>query len=93
MKYTEEVRGFVINNFLFGDGASLKDDQSFLDTGIVDSTGILELIMFLESTYGMKVEPEETTPENLDSVEKVAGFIEGKVAKEKLKADTTKAES
>ncbi len=75
MDHTKEVREFVINNFLFGDGSSLQDDKSFLDSGIIDSTGMLELIMFLETTYGIKIEPEEMLPDNLDSVNRVAAFV------------------
>ena len=81
MNYTNQVRDFVINNFLFGDAGVLQDDKSFLDSGIVDSTGMLELIMFLETTFGIKVEPEEMLPENLDSVNRVAQFVEKKQAK------------
>ena len=62
MDQAKEIRGFVISNFLFGDASVLQDDKSFLESGIVDSTGMLELIMFLESTYGIKVEPEEMVP-------------------------------
>jgi len=69
------VRDFVVSNFLFGDDSSLEDDRSFLDSGIIDSTGILELITFLEQHFKIKVEPEETVPDNLDSVEKVAQFL------------------
>lgn len=75
MKFEKEIRDFVVSNFLFGDASSLQDDTSFLNSGIVDSTGILELIMFLEETYGLSVEPEEMIPDNLDSVNKVAQFI------------------
>ena len=75
MNYAAKVREFVIANFLFGSAGELKDDASFLDSGVVDSTGILELIMFLESTYGIRVEPDEMRPENLDSVEKVSAFL------------------
>ncbi len=75
MNYAKDISEFVINNFLFGDASSLQDDKSFLESGIVDSTGMLELIMFLESTYGIKIEPEEMVPENLDSVNRVAAFI------------------
>lgn len=75
MNCISEVRAFVINNFLFGDGSTLLDDDSFLATGIVDSTGMLELIMFLESNFNIKVEQEEMVPENLDSVNRLAGFI------------------
>jgi len=81
IKYAKEVRDYVVDNFLFGDGAALKDDTSFLDGGIVDSTGMLELIMFLESTYDMKVQPEEMIPDNLDSVNRVAEFITRKAPK------------
>jgi acyl carrier protein len=75
MSYTKEVRDFVVANFLFGDGTSLEDTTSFLESGAVDSTGILELVMFLESTYGIKVEPNEMIPENLDSVSRAADFV------------------
>jgi len=86
MNYTNEIREFVINNFLFGDEASLQDDKSFLDSGIIDSTGMLELIMFLEQTYGIKIELEEMLPENLDSVNKVAAFLAKKQAPEAVAA-------
>jgi len=75
MNYQKAVRDFVVSNFLFGDASSLQDDTSFLDSGIIDSTGILELITFLEQHFKIKVEPEETVPDNLDSVEKVAQFL------------------
>jgi acyl carrier protein len=81
MGYAKEVREFVIENFLFGDGTSLQDDVSFLNSGIIDSTGVLELIMFLESTYAIKVQPEEMVPENFDSVNQVAQFLSRKVAR------------
>lgn len=75
MNPTKEVRDFIITNFLFGDASTLQDDTSFLESGIIDSTGMLELIMFLEQTYDIKLDPEEMIPQNLDSVNKVAQFI------------------
>ena len=78
MNQAKDVREFVINTFLFGEGGSLKDDTSFLDSGIVDSTGMLELIMFLETKYGVKVAPEEMLPENLDSIKDVVQFLQAK---------------
>lgn len=81
MDYAKEIREFIISNFLFGNAGDLHDDTSFLESGIVDSTGMLELIMFLESTYGVKVEPEETVPENLDSVNHLVKFLGQKQAK------------
>jgi acyl carrier protein len=81
MNHIKEVRDFVVTNFLFGDASSLNDDTSFLESGIIDSTGMLELIMFLEQNRGIKIEPEEMLPENLDSVNKVAQFIARKQSK------------
>ena len=64
----ESVRQFIRETFLFGDGEWLQDDMSFLENGVVDSTGILELIMFLEETYGITIADDELVPENLDSI-------------------------
>jgi len=63
MAYLEAVRSFIIENFLFGDDAQLTEDTSFLEDGIVDSTGILELVAFLEETYDITVEDDELIPE------------------------------
>lgn len=79
MSYMETIREYVIENFLFGDASQLEDDTSFLEHGIIDSTGILELIAFLEETYGIKVEDEELIPENLDSLKKVVQYVERKL--------------
>jgi len=73
-----EVRKFVVENFLFGDDSGLADSTSFRDQGIVDSTGILELVAFLETRFGLHVEGSEFIPDNLDSIEKIAGFIQRK---------------
>ena len=79
MEYTNTVRNFVIENFLFGDGNMMEsDDASFLEVGIIDSTGVLELVAFLEKTFNITVEDEELIPENLDSVENVVKFLERK---------------
>jgi len=79
MSYLDTVRQFIIENFLFGEESKLEDDMSFLENGIIDSTGILELIAFLEETYNIKVEDEELIPENLDSLNNVAAFLETKM--------------
>ncbi len=74
-----QVRDFIIENFLFGEGGEdLKDDDSFLEKGIIDSTGVLELVEWLEETFGFKVEDEELVPENLDSVNNLEAFISKK---------------
>jgi len=75
MDYTNKIREFVVANFLYGDAGTLENDTSFLDSGTVDSTGMLELIMFLEANFGFKIEPEEMVPENLDSINRVVQFI------------------
>jgi len=70
------VRNFIVSNFLFGaNGDSFTDQDSFLNKGIMDSTGILELIQFLEVNYQIKVEETETLPENLDSIDNVCSFV------------------
>lgn len=76
---SSKVREYIIENFLFGEGDSLKDDTSFLEDGIIDSTGILELVMFLEETYGIKIEDDELVPENMDSLLNIAQFLERKL--------------
>lgn len=75
-----ELRDFIIETFLFGQDAGLADDTSFLEQGIVDSTGVLELVAHLERTYGFKVKDEELTPDNLDSINSLAAFIATKRA-------------
>jgi acyl carrier protein len=75
-----EIRRFVVENFLFGQtDREIAADQSFLDSGIIDSTGVLELIGFIERTYGISVADEELVPANLDSVERVANFVHSKL--------------
>ena len=79
MERLQVVREFVIDNFLFGDRERLNENTSFLESGIIDSTGIVELIAFIEETYKIMIEDEEVVPENLDSLERVATFIERKL--------------
>ena len=76
----EMVRQFIVTNFLFGDGRQLQDDTSFLQSGIIDSTGMLELITYLEETFGIKIQDNELVPENLDSLARVAAFVARKVS-------------
>ena len=74
----QELRTFIVDNFLFGDASgrfTFSDDDSFQRRGIVDSTGIMELVMFLESMFGVKIQPEEVIPGNLDSVSRAAQFL------------------
>ncbi len=75
----EKIRTFIVENFLFGQDEGLKDDSSFLDEGIIDSTGILELVNFLEEEFSVTVDDEELIPENLDSISNVVGYLEKKL--------------
>lgn len=72
------IRTFVRNNFLFGREPTFSDEDSFLEQGIIDSTGVLELVTFLEDKYKITVADEELVPENLDSIANVARFVESK---------------
>jgi acyl carrier protein len=76
----QQLRQFVVDNFMFGqDGDGLANDDSFLDRGIVDSMGVLELVGFLEESYGIKVQDQELIPANLDSIDNVVKFLERKL--------------
>ena len=80
MELKRQVREFVTANFYVADPKSLEDATSLLDQGIIDSTGVLEVIMFIESTFGVTVEDSEMLPENLDSIERIAAFVARKKA-------------
>lgn len=73
------IRQYILQNFLMGDmGVQLKDDQSFLDHHIIDSTGFIELVTFLESTWNIQIQDEEMIPENLDSLDCIERFVRSK---------------
>ncbi len=71
----DTIRAFVVENFLFGEGDDLSDETSFLEEGIIDSTGILELVDFLEEEFSISVDDEELIPENLDSLNNVSAYV------------------
>jgi acyl carrier protein len=75
------LRRFIEENFLFGkDGSALRAEDSLLETGVIDSTGVLELIAHLESEFGIEVLDDELVPENLDSIRSLVAFVERKQA-------------
>lgn len=76
----QRIRAFLEQNFYIADKSLLVDDASLLDRGIVDSTGILEIVAFLESDFGVKVEDHELVPDNLDSIERLEAFVAKKQA-------------
>jgi acyl carrier protein len=75
-----EVRSFVITNFLFGQPLELQPEDSLLAGGVIDSTGVLELVDFLEERYAIKVEDEEVIPDNLDSIRNIATYVAKKIS-------------
>lgn len=77
MQFEQEIRAFVESNFYVGE-LKLEAEDSLLDTGVMDSTGVLELIAFLEDTYELRVEDHEVVPENLDSIRCAAEFVRRK---------------
>jgi acyl carrier protein len=79
MNIKSEIRKYIIENFLYGnDDNTLGDDVSFLENGIIDSTGVLELVSFVQETFKIKVKDEELIPNNFDSLSKLEAFIVSK---------------
>lgn len=79
MNVKEQIRQFVAENFLFSDnGLDIDDDESFLEAGVVDSLGVLELVTFVEEKFGIDVPDDDIVPDNFDSVKNLAAYIETK---------------
>jgi acyl carrier protein len=76
----EIVRDFLVKNFLYGEGEKLMFNTSFIEGGIVDSTGIMELAAFIEERFGIKIDDEELVPENLDSLRNIDAYLSRKIA-------------
>lgn len=75
MDIKEQIRTFITSNFYVADPSALDDNASLLDKGIIDSTGVLEVIFFIEETFGITIEDSEMLPENLDSIERISKFV------------------
>ncbi len=71
----QDLKKFIIDNFLFGEDNGLKESDSFLNKGIIDSTGMMELVTHLEKKYAIKIQDTELLPENLDSIDRLTQFI------------------
>jgi acyl carrier protein len=80
MSRINAVKVFIIENFLFGEEEQLKLDTDFFDKGIIDSTGVIELVSFLEETFNISVDDEELIPENLSSLQKIDVFLSKKLS-------------
>jgi len=82
MSYQDAVQQFVVENFLFGEEGRIKEDTQFLEEGIVDSTGMLELVGFLEERFHIHVEDDELIPANLNSLRNIGSYLERKLKRE-----------
>jgi acyl carrier protein len=80
MTTKDQIRAFVRSNFFVSDDAGFTDAASLLDLGVVDSTGVLELIGFLEESFGFTVEDDDVVPENFDSIDRIAAYVGLKLA-------------
>jgi len=70
-----EIRDFVTTNFLYGKGGGLSDDESLLDNGVIDSTGVLELVSYLQERFDVHIEDDEIVPANLDSIHNLVEYV------------------
>jgi len=87
-----KLRSFIVENYLFGKDGGLKDTDSFLEKGIIDSTGVLELVAFLQDTFGFTVEDAELVPENLDSLASVTAYVSRKLSPETVAGESGERE-
>jgi len=90
-QFASETHNFIVNNYLMGKDDGLTSDSSFLELGIIDSTGMLELISHLENTYGIEIADEELIPENLDSISRIADYLCRKLPDQQTEAATMAA--
>lgn len=74
-----KVRNYIVDNFLFGDGTGLSNSQSLLEAGALDSTGVIELVAFLEEAFGIAIRDHDLVPDNLDSIDRIARFVTGRL--------------
>ena len=79
MQIANEIRKFIMETFLLDEDLNLSEEDSLLEKGVIDSTGVLELVAFIEETYQFKIKDEELVPENLDSIKNISQFIQTKL--------------
>ncbi|MEW6252475.1 MAG: acyl carrier protein [Planctomycetota bacterium] len=80
MSILEQIQAYIVENFLLGVPTELDRGASLIGTGIVDSTGIMELVLFIEETWGFQVRDEEMLPENLDTLDNITRFVQCRLA-------------
>jgi acyl carrier protein len=81
MSIESQIKNYIARNLIFSsNGFNYSDDASFLEEGIVDSQGVMELLLFVEDTFGISVDDQEITPDNFDSISRLAHFIRSKLS-------------
>lgn len=79
MDVQKELTKYIVNRFMHGDDSKLHFEESFFESGIIDSLGVLQLVSFLEERFGVHIEDEELVPENFETISKLIEFIERKM--------------
>jgi acyl carrier protein len=77
---TTAIRAYLVETFLLGDDDGFDDAESLLESGIIDSTGVMEVVVFLEERFGITIDDDELVADNLDSVDRLAAFVARKLA-------------
>lgn len=73
------IRKFIAENLMYRNDLSISDEESLLDNGVIDSTSVLELILFVEQNFGIEVRDEEVVPDNFDSVKRIGDYVRSKL--------------
>lgn len=84
MEIEQKIREFIVKNLYFAEGENIGDQDSFLETGVVDSMGVMELVSYIQAEFGVPVAQQEIVVENFDSIQKLAAFVRGKLAAKPL---------
>src|SRR5262245_35779080 len=79
MQIEHKIHEFIVNNLYYAEDNSIGDEDSFLETGVIDSMGVMELVAFIQSEFGVEVEQREIVVENFDSVRKLSDFVRRKL--------------
>jgi len=79
MEIENKIRQFILTHLYYGEDTSMGDEDSFLETGVIDSMGVMELVFFIQSEFGVEVAQPEIVVENFDSIRKLANFVRRKL--------------
>ena len=84
MKIENKIREFILKNLYYSEDSPIADEDSFLETGVIDSMGVMELVSFIQSEFGLEVGQHEIVVDNFDSVRKLADFVRRKLSPKRL---------